>query len=166
MSRQGNNIYQRKDGRWEGRYTKGRKADGSIHYGYIYRPSYKETRLALQHKKMTMSYTPPVGRPFQGTCQSWIHLWLLFDVKNRVKATTFASYSHKCQAYILPVIGNLLLNEVTTAHIQLLVKQWHHVFSLATQKVLYRLVSQCFTSAVNHRYLICNPCDTVVLPYS
>ena len=35
MSKRGENIYKRKDGRWGGRYIKGRKLDGKIQYGYV-----------------------------------------------------------------------------------------------------------------------------------
>lgn len=44
MSRKGENIYKRKDGRWEGRYIKGRLPDGKIRYGYVYAGSYREVR--------------------------------------------------------------------------------------------------------------------------
>ncbi|MFD2385749.1 hypothetical protein ACFSQ1_00145 [Enterococcus rivorum] len=36
MSKKGENIYKRKDGRWEGRYIKARNEQGRIIYGYIY----------------------------------------------------------------------------------------------------------------------------------
>lgn len=42
--RKGENIYLRKDGRWEGRYPKGRKIDGRIKYGYVYGKTYTEVR--------------------------------------------------------------------------------------------------------------------------
>ena len=36
MSRRGENIYKRKDGRWEGRYIKSYTADNKAQYGYVY----------------------------------------------------------------------------------------------------------------------------------
>ena len=36
MSKRGENIYKRKDGRWEGRYIKERSADGKARYAYVY----------------------------------------------------------------------------------------------------------------------------------
>ena len=36
MARKGENIYARKDGRWEGRYIIERSASGKYHYGYVY----------------------------------------------------------------------------------------------------------------------------------
>lgn len=40
MAKRGDNIRKRKDGRWEGRYKKGRAADGSIIYGSVYGKTY------------------------------------------------------------------------------------------------------------------------------
>lgn len=37
MARKGENIYKRKDGRWEGRYIKSRSSTGKANYGYVYR---------------------------------------------------------------------------------------------------------------------------------
>ena len=36
MARRGENIRKRKDGRWEGRYIKGRKPDRTAIWGYVY----------------------------------------------------------------------------------------------------------------------------------
>ena len=44
MSRRGENIRKRKDGRWEARYIKGRKNNGKIIYGSIYAKTYKEVK--------------------------------------------------------------------------------------------------------------------------
>lgn len=40
MPQKGKNIYQRKDGRWEGRYIKGRTEAGKAVYGYVYAHTY------------------------------------------------------------------------------------------------------------------------------
>lgn len=45
MQKTGENIYKRKDGRWEGRYPKERKPSGKALYGYVYAYSYKESSL-------------------------------------------------------------------------------------------------------------------------
>lgn len=44
MSKRGDNIHKRKDGRWEGRYKKGRKPNGTIQYGSVYGKSYREVK--------------------------------------------------------------------------------------------------------------------------
>ena len=36
MSKKGENIYKRRDGRWEARYIKSHTPDGRVKYGYCY----------------------------------------------------------------------------------------------------------------------------------
>ena len=38
----GENIFKRKDGRWEARYIKGYQLSGKIKYGFCYGKSYRE----------------------------------------------------------------------------------------------------------------------------
>ena len=52
MAKRGENIRKRKDGRWEGRYIKGRKSNRTAIWGYIYGHSYTEVKEKLAIKKM------------------------------------------------------------------------------------------------------------------
>ncbi len=40
----GENIFKRKDGRWEARYIKGYELSGRIRYGFCYGKTYQETK--------------------------------------------------------------------------------------------------------------------------
>ena len=44
MARRGENIYKRGDGRWEGRYIRGRTPEGRAQYGYVYAATYSVCR--------------------------------------------------------------------------------------------------------------------------
>ena len=44
MSRKGENIYKRKDGRWEGRYKKGVASNSRTIYGSCYGKTYREVK--------------------------------------------------------------------------------------------------------------------------
>ena len=44
MSRKGENIFKRKDGRWEGRYIRTYDECGKAVYGYLYGKNYKEVK--------------------------------------------------------------------------------------------------------------------------
>ena len=46
MSRKGENIYKRKDGRWEGRYIISH-VNGKAKYGFVYAHSYNEVKKKL-----------------------------------------------------------------------------------------------------------------------
>ena len=44
MIKRGENIYKRKDGRWEGRYKTGIKPDGKTKYSSVYGRSYSDVK--------------------------------------------------------------------------------------------------------------------------
>lgn len=46
VPRKGENIYKRKDGRWEGRYIKSRNDKKAV-YGYVYAKTYSEVKRNL-----------------------------------------------------------------------------------------------------------------------
>ena len=60
MPKRGENIYKRKDGRWEGRYIRGRTASGQAEYGYVYADSYKACRAKRQQCIETLPEKPAV----------------------------------------------------------------------------------------------------------
>ena len=47
MARHGENIYKRKDGRYEGRYVIGKTFSGKTRFGYVYGYQYAEVKKAL-----------------------------------------------------------------------------------------------------------------------
>ena len=47
MARTGENIYKRKDGRWEARYISSYNADGKAKYKYLYARTYTEVKTKL-----------------------------------------------------------------------------------------------------------------------
>ena len=51
MSKRGENIYKRKDNRWEGRYIKEYDDNGKARFGYIYAKSYREVKEKLSDYK-------------------------------------------------------------------------------------------------------------------
>ena len=44
MSKRGENIYKRKDNRWEARYIQSYRPDGTAKYGYCYGKTYREAK--------------------------------------------------------------------------------------------------------------------------
>ena len=47
MSKRGENIYKRKDGRWEGRYIRFYDGAGKAKYGYVYARTYNDVKRKL-----------------------------------------------------------------------------------------------------------------------
>ena len=102
MAKRGENIRKRKDGRWEGRFIKGRKSDRTAIWGYIYGHSYTEVKEKLSIKKMevqqfALNVENPTFSELSLTWESSIFLG--------VKSSTAAHYHYTLQHYILPVLG-------------------------------------------------------------
>ena len=102
MSKHGENIRKRKDGRWEGRYIKGRKSNRTAIWGYIYGHSYAEVKKRLAIKKMEVQqFALNVENPT--FFRAFSHLGKLHFLG--VKTSTSAHYHYTLQHYILPVLG-------------------------------------------------------------
>lgn len=112
MSKRGDNIHKRKDGRWEGRYKKGRKPDGSIMYGSIYAKSYREVKTKLSEiaKEMPEQNTPLTSEKTFGDV---LELWMENN-RIRLKGGTINKYRNLIDTHIMPELGSVKLNNITS----------------------------------------------------
>lgn len=109
MARRGENIYKRKDGRWEGRYKNGFKADGKTRYFSVYGKSYSEVRAALlQKRQITNESRIRCKYKFGEVVQMWLN-----SIKNTVKESTYSNYTMKIEKHILPQLGNTYYEKLT-----------------------------------------------------
>lgn len=111
MSRKGENIYKRKDGRWEGRYIKYHDYSGKPYYGYLYARSYSEIKEKLTSAKAKSEDTAPNlknNKSIKDICTLW-----LSDVKIQSKLSTYVKYYNIVNMHILPYFGNLRLHMIT-----------------------------------------------------
>ncbi len=114
MSKRGENIYKRKDGRWEGRYIKNRTVAGKAIYGYVYAHSYKETRTKLQdairdwHSSEQTCQEETETTDFQSLAEEWF-----CHMKPLVKESTYRKYSNLWQSYIRPQLGHMQIPDIS-----------------------------------------------------
>lgn len=164
MSRRGENIYKRKDGRWEGRYIKGRKANGKIHYGYVYRHTYKETKEKLTEMKWLYKQVQVIQGLYSGSIRDWM-IYCLDQQKKTVKQSTLTTYQYKVTKYLLPYLGEVELRAVTQKDMQEWIQKLSDTtLSSTTIHTIFQTVQRYFEQAVNEAVLEANPCKGVVLP--
>ena len=98
--RKGENIFKRKDGRWEARYIKGYELSGKAKYGFCYGKSYKEAKEKVSKCKAEIV----VGRPVPPTdhrhrfsffCDEWLRLR-----KSKVRESTYIKYNTILEKYM------------------------------------------------------------------
>ena len=101
----GENIFKRKDGRWEARYIKGRELSGKIKYGFCYGKTYKEAKEKAEKRKGALINGKPEVLPrsrhmFSFYCSEW-----LSAEKIKVKESTYIKYTTIIERHIIPKLG-------------------------------------------------------------
>lgn len=114
MPKRGENIYKRKDGRWEGRYIRGHSPSGRAEYGYVYASSYRECRTKRQ-KCLDACQKAPVGTSSLTLDQAAERF--LADKQDKLKQSTLARYAYMLEHYILPALGVVLVCQLTANQI-------------------------------------------------
>lgn len=110
MPKKGENIYKRKDGRWEGRYIKSRTEAGKIIYGYVYAKTYRETKEKQKAKIASYNIQLTNKNPHIFSClaSEWFE-----SIKLHTKTSTQNKYHNMLINYILPEYGNQPVNAIT-----------------------------------------------------
>lgn len=110
MPRKGENIYKRKDGRWEARYIH-HYENGRAKYRSVYGSSYYEAKT----KRIEELSKPDVLRisvakqsaRLEEICRLWLH-----SHKTSVKESTYTRYVRTIDKYILPLFENSKLVKI------------------------------------------------------
>ena len=115
MPRRGENVYKRKDGRWEGRNLTGHDHLGKAVYQYFYGRTYREV------KEKMLAYTPteatdgrqPAANHFGDVLDVWLR-----HKKLTVKESSYAKYYHTVNHYIRPHLGTYRLEDLTLSAVE------------------------------------------------
>lgn len=112
MAKRGDNIHKRKDGRWEGRYKKGRRSDGTIQYGSVYGKSYTEVKKKLKDAAtLTGVFSVPQNR--EKTFGEILNLWM-DNNRPKLKGATINKYQNLIDTHISPALGNTKISDLTS----------------------------------------------------
>ena len=112
MPRRGNNIYKRKDGRWEARYVKGISSDGKKQYGSVYGKSYTE---AKNKQALRINDISPSKASEKLVLSDLSHEWLS-SIEHSVKSSTYQKYQCIIKNHIdTHLIGGLTIRFLSTS---------------------------------------------------
>lgn len=113
MSRTGENIHKRKDGRWEARYKKGKKSDGKTLYGSIYGKTYREVKEKVKNRTTEKECEI---RKVAITFQDVYKQWLKNNEMKQKKATQYR-YAYLIEKHLLPAFGKQDIKEMSALKI-------------------------------------------------
>lgn len=165
MSRKGENIYKRKDGRYEGRYIKARSLDGQIKYGYIYGKKYADVKQELTLLKAQFTFAQNKRLNASETVRSWMLYWIETSIKNQVKLSTYMNYRGHLERYILPSLGEKQLIALQSQDVERFIKYLSSLeLSPLTIRCIFNILKSGLKKARLSSYIYENPCDNVSLP--
>lgn len=116
MAKRGENIRKRKDGRWEGRYPKGKK-DGKSIMGSVFGKTYQETKeklivtraaLAEQSVVPTAQQQKAAVENFGKVAEEWF-----ISITPTLKESSLSRYRTALDKHLLPEFGNMPLLEIS-----------------------------------------------------
>ena len=113
MPRKGENIRQRKNGLWEGRYPDGVADDGRTRYSSVYDRKYSVVKEKLLTAKAQRRREEPFPiRLYEDVLAEWLEVQAL-----TVKASTYVKYRNLINGHIIPILGKLPLEQISTARL-------------------------------------------------
>lgn len=107
MPKRGENIYKRKDGRWEGRIPKGTD-QGRRKYRSVYGKSYREVKEKMTAVRRTMQTGACIDQTFGQIAEGWMTSQSVYW-----KPGTLSAYRQMLHKYILPCLGNVPVSQIT-----------------------------------------------------
>lgn len=163
MARHGENIYKRKDGRYEGRYVIGKKPDGKTKFGYIFGHSYMEVKARLTQKKAELfAHADPRIQRHGATIGQWMSLWMENELLGSVKDSSYQTYKNQLNRHILPRLGNLELDALTPGAVHAFLQELLNArLSESMTRSVYRLLSAGIRAAQDEGLIRKNPCKRI-----
>ena len=131
----GENIFKRKDGRWEARYIKGYELSGKIKYGYCYGKTYKEAKEKVSKYKVALVSGLPIPdknsrHRFSYYCDMWLE-----TRQPKIKEATFVKYQTILECHIKPQLGGSFPLRMTDGLLQTFTNSLQEYDGLAPKTV-------------------------------
>lgn len=112
MSRRGENIYKRKDGRWEARYVSSVLPDGKKKYSSVYAENYSKVKEKRNNIMSSAVFEKP-SSTVNITIEEIMTLWM-DRIRANIKASTYIKYNSIINNHIVPFLGKLNIRFLTS----------------------------------------------------
>ena len=177
MPKRGENIYKRKDGRWEGRYTAGYdEKTGKRMIKNVLGKTQAEVKEKLA-KAVAEAGSVDVRRADEYTLGTWLQTWYELYAKPHPRFSTAEYYRRGIELHITPRIGDIPLKKLTGRDLQWLYKDLQEHGRLreaqkgkqpglsdSTIRGIHTMLHNALDRAVKERLIVRNPADDCVPP--
>lgn len=171
------NIRKRSDGRWEGRYTAGYNPQtGKRIIKNVLGKTQAEVKAKLA-KALEDSKGLDIVRTDEYTVAEWLRLWYELYAEPNVRPTTAASYRRNIELHVIPHIGDIKLNRLTSRELQKFYKdllengrlreaqkEKNPGLSNSTVRGIHMMLHNALDRAVRERLILRNPTEDCIIP--
>ena len=157
-------IRRRKDGRWEARVPVGADPNtGKLRFKSFYGKTRTEA-LAKRDEFLTAVRTNTYVEPVKLKFGEWIRKWLELFVRPKVRPSTFARYRNNVETHIVPGLGHIELQKLSTEHIQAFYNKKAEELSSSVVAAIHMLVNGALKQAVRQKLILHNPAEYTERP--
>ena len=171
------NIRKRSDGRWEGRYTAGYHPEtGKRIIKNVLGKTQAECKAKLK-KAIGESQSLDVGRADEYTVVTWLRTWFELYSKPHIRPSTMNYYQRNIEQHVIPAIGDIPLNKLTTRDLQKLYndlqsngrlrkvqKKKKPGLSNSTVRGIHMMLHNALDRAVKEKLILSNPTENCIIP--
>ncbi len=171
------NIRKRADGRWEGRYTAGYHPEtGKRIIKNVLGKTQAECKAKLK-KAIEESQSLDIGRADEYTVAAWLRTWFELYSKLHIRPSTMNYYHRNIEQHIIPAIGDIPLNKLTTRDLQKFYndlqsngrlrkvqKKEKPGLSNSTVRGIHMMLHNALDRAVKEKLILSNPTENCIIP--
>ncbi len=161
MARHGENIYHRKDGRYEGRYIKGYDENEKALIGYVYGKTYKEVKEKLTTAKANVTVMAKT-LPSDILVSEWFDKWI--HSLKRVKDSTYTTYLSNVNRHIKPYFKKKKLKMLTKDNTQDFVDYLSSKLAPKTVRSVFSVFRLGLIAAYEKKFIVPEIYSNIKLP--
>ena len=169
-------IRKRAGGRWEGRYTAGYHPETGKRIIKNVLGKTQAVCKAKLKKAIEESQSLDVGRADEYTVAAWLRTWFELYAKPHIRPSTM-NYYRNIEQHIIPAIGDIPLNKLTTRDLQKLYndlqsngrlrkvqKKEKPGLSNSTVRGIHMMLHNALDRAVKEKLILTNPTENCIIP--
>ena len=149
MPRHGENIFKRKDGRWEGRYIFSYNENGKAKYKSVYGKSYSVVKQKLNIAKSSNVIIKKSD--YINTFGDLLDYWLECN-RGKNKITTQNKYEFLIEKHIRPQLGNVKLNRISSKTVNEFIENKNENLSNSYVRTMAIIIKSALELGIKERY--------------
>lgn len=162
MTRHGENIRKRKDGRWEARYIRTYSKEGKAVYKSVYGSTYHEAKTKRSDE---MGNSNPDKLRNDLSFEQVAEMWLK-SKKETLKTSSYNQYYNQCHTHLISELVNRQFSDISSSDVNLLLKKKLSEGYSPSSVSCYRTILLMIFRYARRNNIKCSVKDDIFIPQS